>query len=338
MFWKLSKNSSVKNILVITLSNIGDVLLSAPVIDILLRDFSSARLSLVIGERAASLFEGNTRISQIHIFDKERNFFKQAQWTLALREFRYDLVVDLRNSMIGYSLTPHWVTSPQLFINKQIHLKDRHLNRLRMLYDFGSSLAVPSTIAPSVKDQEYIDQLLKPFLMQDSSLPAGRQAFVFIAPFAADSSKTWDSMEFAHLSKAIFNQYGRKVVMIGNTQQKQAIEDIVKQADVPILNLAGRTNLIQAAALIKRSLIAVVHDSGPMHIASYLNKPVVALFGPTDPRCSSPWSSISRVVHRNYHCPRCLNPKALNLSHHCMSSITQRDVLDAFGEVYAQIK
>ena len=75
MFYKLYKNSSVKNILVITLSNIGDAVLTAPVVDILLRDFPSAQLSLVLGAKTASLFEGNPRISRLHVFDKKGIFY-----------------------------------------------------------------------------------------------------------------------------------------------------------------------------------------------------------------------------------------------------------------------
>ena len=330
MFWKLYKNSSVKNILVITLSNVGDVVLSAPVVDILLRDFPSAQLSLVIGERAASLFEGNPRISQIHIFDKTRNPIEQASWTLGLRKYHYDLVVDLRNSMIGYFLTPKWMMPPLLFPDKTIHLKKQHLNRLRSLYDFMPEAALPATIMPSESDERLIDGLLNDFLGKDSS-------FVFIAPYAADLAKTWNAQGFAHLSKAIANQYGLKIVMIGSAAQKENIDAIIAQSGVWVLNLAGRTNLIQIAALIKRAKIAIVHDSGPMHIASYFNKPVVALFGPTDPQCSAPWSSLFKVVHRNTQCPRCLNPKAFSVLHNCMSAITQEDVLQAFSEVYGQI-
>ena len=331
MFWKLSKNSPVKNILVITLSNIGDVVLSAPVMDILLRDFPLAKLSLVIGERASSLFEGNSRISQIHIFDKMRTPLEHLRWTWGLRKYHYDLVIDLRNSMIGYFLTPKWMMPPLLFPDKTIHLKQQHLNRLRSLYDFEPKSILPVTITPSLSDERLIDGLVNDFLEKD--LP-----FIFIAPYAADLAKTWDAENFVNLSKELFIQYGLKIIMIGSAAQKENIDGIIAKSGADILNLAGKTNLIQIAALIKRAKVAIVHDSGPMHIASYFNKPVIALFGPTDPQCSSPWSSIFKVVHRNNECRRCLKPKDFSVLHNCMAAITQQDVLAAFAEVYGKVQ
>ncbi len=330
MFSKLYKHSSVRNILVITLSNIGDAVLTAPVIDILLRDFPSAQLSVVAGAKAAPLFEGNPRISRIHVFDKQRNALTQAQWTLGLRAYRYDAVVDLRNSMIGYFLLAKWMTPPDLSVYKTLHLRQRHLNRLRSLYDFGPGEAPMLAMVPSKEDELFVDQLLRPFLK-------GGAPFVIVGASAGDSAKTWPDKEFVHLNKAIISKYAFKIVMVGSRQDRQTIESIGNQVGEEVLNLAGRTSLTQLIALFKRTKMAVVHDSGPMHIASYVNKPLVALFGPTDPDYYGPWSYVYKVVRRNGRCPRCLDPKT-PLTHNCMSAITQQDVLESFKEVYEQIR
>jgi len=330
MFLKLYKNSSVKNILVITLSNIGDVVLTAPVIDILLRDYPLAKLSLVVGAKASSLFESNPRFSQIHIFNRKLNIWQQARWTLGLKQYHYDLVVDLRNSMIGYFLLPKWLTPPVMSANKNIHFKQRHLNRLRSLYDFSKDPVEKLAIVSSKNDELFVDQLLKPFLENGSS-------FVVIAPKAADSSKTWSAEEFVGLCQAIIDTYGLKIVMIGSKEDKEAIEWINQRLQGKILNLAGSIQLTQLVSLFKRAKMAIVHDSGPMHIASYLNKPLVALFGPTSPVCYGPWSSIFKIVRHNSQCQRCLNPKISSL-HNCMSGITQQEVWEAFKEIYEKSK
>ncbi len=330
MFSKLYKHSSVHNILVITLSNIGDAVLMAPVIDILLRDFPQAKLSLVTSAKTAYLFESNPRIHQVHIFDKTFNPLQQARWVWDLRHYHYDLVVDMRNSMIGYFLFPRWITPPILFADKKLHLKDQHLNRLRALYDFDPHPALPLAIAPFSDDELFVDECLKPFLGSGSSL-------VVIAPRAADSAKTWDPQRFVDFINGIASRYDLKIVMIGSQDDRELIEDINRQTNARILNLAGTISLMQTAALLKRAKVVVAHDSGPMHIASYFNKPLVALFGPTDPTCSCPWSSIFKVVCRNAHCPRCLSPQ-LSIAHSCMAAITVEDVLQAFGEVHEQVR
>lgn len=330
MFRKLSKTSSVKNILVISLSNIGDVLLSAPVVDILMRDFPLAKISLVTSQRAASLFDGNSRIERVHIFDKDKGPLEQARWVRELRAFDYDVVVDLKNSMLGYFLMPRWLTPPSMIVDRSLHLKDKHLEHLRGLYEFKDAFAPLKTIAPSAEDERYIDGLVGDFLKGDP--------FVFIAPYAADSAKTWTQEGFAALSRAIAQKYALKIIMIGSQPQAASIDEIIKRAGVDVLNLAGKTSLIQIAALIRRARIAVVHDSGPMHIASYFDRPVLALFGPTDPAVSCPWSSLFKVVRRNGQCRRCQRPSERQILHHCMEGIKVEDALEAFGELYAKLK
>jgi heptosyltransferase-2 len=330
MFSKLFKHSSVKNILVITLSNIGDVVLTGPAIDILSRDFPKAKISLVTGAKVASLFEGNTCISKVHIFDKTLNSIERAKWTLRLKRDHYDMVVDFRNTMIGYFLFPKWITPPMVSPDKRSHLKEQHLNRLRTLYHFDPAPAPFVTIVPSKSDEQLVDRYLKSFL-------GGNSFFIVIAPLAADVAKTWTVQGFIDLTKAINAQYGFKIVMIGSMENKLVIERIKTESGVNVLNLAGCLNLIQGAALLKRAGIAIVHDSGPMHIASYFNRPIVALFGHTDPEFSRPWSSVYQVVRRNKNCPRCLNPGSSG-PHECMSAIKSQDVMQALGEVYEKIR
>lgn len=330
MFSKLYKNSPVKNILVITLSNIGDVVLTAPVMDILLRDFPAAKLSLIVGAKAASLFEGNPRIERNHIFDKKLDFWQRIQWTLSLRRYHYDLVVDLRNSMIGYFLFPRWMMSPASWVNPKIHYKERHLSRLRMLYDYISHpISSLLAIAPSQSDEICVDQLLKFFL-------DARGDFVVIAPNASNLSKAWSREEFIKLSNNIVDKYSLKIVLIGAAVDREKNEYIVSHCRVPILNLVGKTNLIQTAALIRRAKILVTNDSGPMHLASYFNKPIIALFGPTDPSLYGPWSSLFKVVRKNDDCPYCADSKS-EIPHNCMENLTQEDVFNAFQEVYEKI-
>lgn len=328
MFLKLSKNSSVKNILVITLSNIGDVIATALAIDILLRDFPQAKLSVITGAKPASLFEGNPKIQNIHIYDKTLSWWQQFKWILGLRTYQYDLIVDLRNSMIGFLLFPRWITSLMFFSDRHLHMKDRHLNRLRLLYDYGVGDAPKLGIKPSKEDERVVNSLL------DKNV----KPFIVVAPRAADLSKTWSEEKFLNLCKDIIDHYPVNIVLIGSLNDTSVIEYITNQSSTRIFSLAGKINLIQTVYLIHQSLMVIAHDSGPMHISSYLNKPVLALFGPTEPLFSHPWGkSIYKVVSHKDRCARCLNPN-LSIAHECMNFISEQEVVQAFGEIYEKIR
>jgi len=128
--------SKIKKILVITLSNIGDVILTFPVIDILKRDFPKAELSVVVGPKAASLLDRNPQIDQIFVFQKKQSFFKMISWIFSLRRSNYDLVVDLRNTMIPFLVSTKYLTSPFLKRQPHRHMSQQHLLRLKSIYSF----------------------------------------------------------------------------------------------------------------------------------------------------------------------------------------------------------
>ncbi len=327
MLFKLSKNSSVKNILVITLSNIGDVIATALVIDILLRDFPQAKLSLISGEKPTSLFENNPKIERIHVYDKKRRGWEQFKWILGLRAYHYDLVVDLRNSLIGFLLTPRWITSLMFKSDRHLHMKDRHINRLGLLYDYGQGNAAKLAIKPSLKDQEIVCQIF-PFV---------EEPYIVIAPRAADLSKTWEPENFIGLCDGIAAIDNIRIVMIGSQGDISIIENIKNKSRAQIVNLAGKVNLIQTVYLIEKAQLIIAHDSGPMHIASYLNKPVVALFGPTEPEFSHPWgaSPYEVICHKDI-CQRCAHPKG-DMEHQCMKSISTDEVIGAFKKLYEKV-
>src|SRR5258707_913331 len=96
----------------------------------------------------------------------------------------------------------------------------------------------------------------------------------------------------------------------------------------PSVSMAGKADLRQLAFILKNAKLAVTHDSGAMHLAGYFKVPVVALFGPTDPYFSGPWTKGSAVVQRKQDCPRCQAPEARTIKHECMSAITTEDVLN----------
>ena len=103
--------SEINKILVISLTNIGDVILTFPVIDILKEDFPSAKLSIVIGPKAESLFCDNPHLEKVHIFNKHQLPFKTLRWVLGMRKEHFDLVVDLRNTAIPFMISPRYRTS-----------------------------------------------------------------------------------------------------------------------------------------------------------------------------------------------------------------------------------
>jgi heptosyltransferase-2 len=314
---RLLKKSGPKRILVVSQTNIGDVVLTCPVIDILRRDFPQARIDVVTGPKAVSLFADNPDLC-IKVFDKQAPLRQKFAWFLDLYQAHYDCVVDLRRTALAFFLAPKYST-PLIAVSWGAHKKDMHLNRLRQVYDFDSPSEKQYAVLTTKEDEQFFEGAVAPFLQG--------QGFIVIAPGAADSAKRWHAQGFAavadHLSAA------NKIVFVGDAKDARIVNDIQGRMKTLSISLAGKINLRQLAFVLKKCSWVMTHDSGVMHLACYFNVPVVALWGPTDINKYAPWGSPqSVIVRRNEKCLRCRDPKSKGM-HHCMSFIEVQDVINA---------
>ncbi len=320
MFSRLLKKSRPKRILVVSQTNIGDVVLTCPVIDILRRDFPQAKMDVVTGPKAVSLFEDNPNFG-VKVFNKQAPLREKFAWFLDLCRGRYDCVVDLRRTALALFLMPRYatpiMTSSIPGIDK-VHKKQMHLNRLRQVYDFDAFSEKQYAVLTTKDDEQFFEGAVAPALKG--------QSFIVIAPGAADSAKRWHPQGFAavadHLSAV------QRIVFVGDAKDAQIIEDIQGRMKSPSLSLAGKINLRQLAFVLKKCAWALTHDSGVMHLACYFNVPVLVLWGPTNINIYAPWSQKSTVVRHNEQCVRCQNPESKAL-HNCMSFIQVEDVINA---------
>ena len=176
--------------------------------------------------------------------------------------------------------------------------------------------------------------------------------FIALAPGARWESKRWPSEHFAALL-ARLRSTGATVVLLGAPQDRALADEILAGARVVgarqaapsgaalpgaapppqeqrgLIDLVGRTNLRQLAALISLARCLVCPDSGPMHLAAALNVPIVALFGPTAPEKTGPYSPLARVATHAVPCAPCLR-RVCPLGHHdCLRGLQVDTVLEA---------
>lgn len=319
MFAKLSDKDPVKEILIVSLTNIGDIIAICPAMDVVMNAFPQANISIIMGPKGRSLFDGNANLKRVFVYDKHAPFQEKIKWVRSLRTVRYDAVIDFRNSLLPYLLHSKTRTPPELFVPKNLHLVDKHLLRLQTVYPFQQRPDGKKAIGISPKDRDHVDTLLASFLK-----PQDR--FVLVAPVAQDSAKTWTPEGFARVCDALVDRYGLKVVMVGSAENQAIMTDIQNRMKNPFLALAGQTNLIQVSEILNRALFSIVHDSGIMHMASYFGRQVLALFGKTDPRLSGPWSQKSGYIWKNQQCRRCIT-RDQKFKHDCIQAISQDDVL-----------
>jgi len=278
----------VKRILVVSLSNIGDVILTFPVVDVLRESYPRAEISLVCGPKAASLFHGDNCFQEVCVFDKQGGAFHKLGLIGGLFKKRFNLTVDLRNSAIPFLCLSQKAT-PIVFQKKEgEHARDRHLRRLSQVLSFNGGAEKKYAISFSDHDTAFIEKMI----LEEFE---GMGRYILIAPGAAAFDKRWPVEKFAELADLLIRQHHVRVGFVGDESDSEVAHKIfaLMKEERKAANLCGKTSLRQLAALMTRAKIIVSNDSAPMHLASYLDRPVVGLFGPSDERQYGPWSSES---------------------------------------------
>lgn len=142
-------------------------------------------------------------------------------------------------------------------------------------------------------------------------------------------AKCWMPERFTQLIDKLINLYNAWIVVIGRDKEKEDIWGILKNAPnhSKIINLAGKTDLRKLLGIISLCRVFVANDSGPMHLASSIGAPVVAIFGSTEPNRTGPRGKVI-VIKKDIPCSPCFRrkcPKAME----CMDLVSMQDVLDA---------
>ena len=165
-----------------------------------------------------------------------------------------------------------------------------------------------------------------------------RPLVVFAPGAEFGAAKRWPAAHFAQLATAIFEMDPlAQVALLGSPKDREACDEVVAGSGaVAMFNLAGATRLGEAIALIARADAVVANDSGLLHIASALNRPVVALYGPTDPDHAPPFSDVAQSVSLRLACSPC-RQRECPLGHHdCMNKMAADLVWRALRPMLAQ--
>ncbi len=156
-------------------------------------------------------------------------------------------------------------------------------------------------------------------------IEAGRTLVAFAPGAEFGAAKRWPPRHFAALARSIVELDSRaQVALLGSPKDRATCDEVLAGAGAAasnLLNLAGATQLDEAVALIARAAAVVSNDSGLLHIASGLNRPVVALYGPTDPAHAPPFSDIARSISLRLECSPCRQRECPLGHHNCMEQM-----------------
>ncbi len=303
-----------KKILIVKPSSLGDIIQALPALSALRKSFINAKICWLIRPEFAPLIENHPHINELITFD--RRFLGQAWYNpkalnalLALikklRKEKFDAVFDFqglfRTAALGWlcgckkrfgmdnarEFAHLFYTHKVEQDNSCIHLVDFYLKIVRLA---GAEGVKPEfTVPTDERAFDFVNKLL-------ASYNTEPKKYACLVVGSAHADKCWPIERFASLAEKIYTQFGLKIVTSGSACEKIINERLKRSAKVPVIDLAGQTDLNQLKALLKSAKIVIGNDTGPSHIASALGVPVVIIFGRSNPARVAPYKKPHSIV------------------------------------------
>jgi len=332
---------------------IGDAVITTPSIRAVRRAFPDAHISLLVRPWVADIFKDNPDINEIILYSEGfKGITGKFKLARILRQKRFDTAILFQNAFdaaliawlakiperIGYSrdfrrflLTKAIPVTGDILSQHQIYY---YLNLLNSI-GIDTKETQPCIYLTDDERQKARDFLNSKLLTPDSKLLVG------INPGATyGSAKRWPAEKFAGLINRIVNELDGKVIIFGSKTETGIVDEIARfagatqrPAPAGILNMAGKTNLRELASLIAECDAFITNDSGPMHMASALLVPVVAIFGSTNKTSTGPFGEGHKIITKNLPCSPCMKRECPEGHLKCMAEISADDVFAALKEV-----
>lgn len=335
----------MERIIILKRTAFGDIIHTLPVVPALKRAHPRAHITWIVERgfaRFVSAVEGVDQVLEIGF----RSLWQQGQFAeyrkrlRALREYQADVVIDFQGTLkswplllaargartIGFNRADAREPSTARFYTEQappmpygLHIVRQNLRLLALLGIEQETIVFPR-LHLDLMDEEFVDGwLAERAIMQP----------VAVNPFTTWFTKNWPADHAVALC-TMLHETGLQPLVLWGPGERDVAEGIAGRTGGAAL-LAPPTTLPRLAALLRRCRLYIGGDTGPTHLAGALGTPVVALFGPTDPRRNGPVNADDEVLWLQMECKGCTRQRCRldERAPVCMAGITPEMVLDA---------
>lgn len=331
-----------KQILVRMPNWLGDFVMATPILTDLRHHWPEAKITAVCQGVLSTLLQGDKDVDHIITMQKNKGLWHRLRRDENLTE-KYDLGLLLTNS---FSSAYHfWRSNVKITVGYADHFrsllmthpisypKTKEKQHLVITYkQLLTSLGIPlSQTLPRLYISEEEKRKATEFLMSHGMTFS--DTLIGINPGAAyGPAKCWPKEKFKDLIRKLLDYPHLKIAVFGDSGQVKVLDEIC--ANYPtdrVFNLGGKTNLRELIALIEQCRLFLTNDSGPMHVASALGVPLIALFGSTSDIKTGPYRG-GNVIHKRLACSPCYK-RNCPIDFQCMKSITTEEVYEALKKI-----
>lgn len=337
---KVISVGDIRRILVLNRNQIGDCVLTTPMLRALKRRFPRARVFVSIPKSNQDLLVTNPHVDEIVLRPRRSSWAAKCRFAFQMRRAHYDLIISLQEKSLFYAWATHstGLLNPRRPVNVALeHLRTRrwyqHISPVRAdqhevlkYLEIAHMLGCPREHSPVLELEPPADARaqVQRFLGDRCLNPDAR--FIGINPGGTKREKRWPVERFAQVADRLHTELGLTVMVLGGPTDREMAARIAQRMQHRPVVVAGRASLGETAAYLERCAILVTGDTGPMHMAVAMAVPVVALFGPTSPIKFGPFTTLGVTVKHDEPCPRCPKP--------CLHTITVDECVEAALGLY----
>ncbi len=335
----------MQRILIVKLSALGDVIQTLPVLAALRRGHPQLHIDWVVEEEIAPLLEGHLLIDRLLPLPRRRilkslyssknlsgAFHLLRRFWKELRRENYDVILDLQG-LLKSALVTLAARAPRkigfangregspLVLNEKLppyppdlHAVKRYLLAAEYLGGLPEPVEFPLPPFPSAEE-----------VARKLALPS--PPWLIFIPATRWPTKLWPSENWRKLVELACDS-GLPLIATGTSQERAYVSQCVGEK---VYNLAGRLSLPELAGILSGAQAVVSVDTGPMHLAAALGRPVVALFGPTAPWRTGPFGKIHRVLRLELPCSPCFRKRCPEPR--CLQGLSPEKVWQTLKEV-----
>lgn len=305
-------------VLILKPSSLGDVVQALPVLRLIKQRHPRAQVHWWIDSSLAPLLEGDPDLEGVIRFERKR-WARPIHWNEMLASIRhmrrhnFDWVIDLQS--LARSGAFAWLAKGSLLVGLDdaregargfYDIVVRRASRQTHAVDWYLAV-LPHLAVPVHKRFTWLPERPAVAASIREKFPGEGVKWICLIPGARWENKRWPVERFAGLARRLANADGAvRFAVLGGRDDQAMGTKIVAAVGSRCVDLTGQTSLPEMVEWVRRCSIVVTNDTGPMHVAAALGRPIVALFGPTDPRRTGPYGQANGVLNHALPCAPCM--------------------------------
>ena len=295
-----------EKILIVRLGAIGDVTNALVVAKAIEEKAPGSQVGWAVHDLARPLVDGHPSVDRVHLWRKGNGVAGFRAVVKEIREVGYDLAIDLQRiqksaalarlsgaeRVLGYD-RGRTKEASWLWTRERVPTGDPGAHMVEQYLDVVRALGLGSVEPRRVLPEDPQAEAWAGSLVEELGAPP-----LVLCLGASKPPNRWMPGSFSSLATSILSEAACPICLVGGPQDRELFGETIAglQSAQGITDLVGRTELPQLISLFRRSRLFVGCDTGPMHLAAAVELPVVALFGPADPRRTGPYGDGHRVV------------------------------------------